>query len=62
MISITKEQNLELYTDYEKCLEVLKNVNPDEYNFPDGVTKEEGSKFYNLQKLTDERLKERGIL
>ena len=38
MIDISFEKNPELYTDYEKCIEFLKNIKIDNYEYPEEVT------------------------
>jgi len=38
MIDINIENNRELYTDYEKCLELLQNVKMSDYEYPKDIT------------------------
>ncbi len=38
MIDISLENNLNLFQDYQKCLEFLSNLNFDNYKYPDGIT------------------------
>jgi len=38
MIQISKQNNIELYTDYKKCYDFLQNIKEEEYTYPEEKT------------------------